>query len=45
MVVVYMGGGSGIGIYCFIDGGDIWEEFINGLFSGLMGKIGLVILL
>lgn len=45
MVVVYMGGGLGLGIYCFEDGGLIWMWLMNGLLKMWMGKIGIVIFL
>lgn len=40
----YCYGGNSFGIYCFYDGGDIWEYFINGLLGGVIGCIGLALL-
>ena len=37
----FNGGGPGSGIYRTTNGGDSWEELINGLPSGIKGRIGL----
>lgn len=42
-VAAYMGGGPNTAIYKSLDGGDTWVKLSNGLPSGNMGKIGLVI--
>lgn len=31
------------GVWKIIDGGEIWKKFIEGLFDGLVGRVGVII--